>query len=194
MPDPIFCSPARSQSLILAAPSMVGGPAGRTGVMRFAEELLLLLFDDERGDLTGALPPGRLDVLLAGAVLTDLALEDRIDTDLRRLMLVDPTPLDDDLLDPALADIAQASDSHDIDHWVRRHADRGAVTRERGLARWRRAGSWSPTTRPPVSCCRAACRARGGTTRRRTAPCRRKSGCGSCACCSARTSRIRATR
>ena len=103
--------------------------------MRFAEELLLLLFDDERGDLTGALPPGRLDILLAGAVLMDLALEDRIDTDLRRLMLVDPTPLDDDLLDPALADIAQTSDSHDIDHWVRRHARRGAVIRERALAR-----------------------------------------------------------
>ena len=104
--------------------------------MRFAEELLLLLFDDERGDLTGTLPPGRLDVLLAGAVLMDLALENRIDTDLRRLMLVDRTPLDDDLLDPVLADIALASDSHDIDHWVRRHADnRGEAIRERALAR-----------------------------------------------------------
>ena len=103
--------------------------------MRFAEELLLLLFDDERGDLTGTLLAGRLDILLAGAVLMDLALENRIDTDLRRLMLVDPTPLDDDLLDPALADIAQAAGSHDIDHWVRRHADRGEAVRERALAR-----------------------------------------------------------
>lgn len=103
--------------------------------MRFAEELLLLLFDDERGDLAGTLPPGRLDILLAGAVLMDLALENRIDTDLRRLTPVDPTPLDDDLLDPPLADIAQAPDSHDIDHWVRRHASRGEVIRERALAR-----------------------------------------------------------
>ena len=52
----------------------------------------------------------------------------RIDTNLRRRLLVDPTPLDDDLLDPALADIAQASDSHDIDHWVRRYA--GLLSRE----------------------------------------------------------------
>ena len=111
-------------------------PAGSdSNVMRFAEELLLLLFDDERGDLTGTMPPGRLDILLAGAVLMDLALEERIDTDLRRLMLVDPTPLDDDLLDPALADIAQASDSQDIDHWVRRQAERGGALRERALAR-----------------------------------------------------------
>ena len=103
--------------------------------MRFAEELLLLLlFDDARGNLTGTLPSGRLDTLLAGAVSMDLALENRIDTDLRRLMLVDPTPLDDDLLDPALADIAQAADSHGIDHWVRRHADRGEAVRERALA------------------------------------------------------------
>ncbi|MCY4635754.1 MAG: cytochrome P450 [Acidobacteria bacterium] len=103
--------------------------------MRFAEELLLLLFDDERGDLTGTLPPGRLDILLAGAVLMDLALEERIDTDLRRVMLADPTPLDDDLLDPALADLAHASDSHDIDHWIRRQAERGGAIRERALAR-----------------------------------------------------------
>ena len=112
--------------------------------MRFAEELLLLLFDDERGDLTGTLPPGRLDVLLAGAVLMDLALEGRIDTDVRRLMPVDPTPLDDDLLDPILADIAQASDSYDIDHWVRRHAGRGAVIRERALARLAASGILEP--------------------------------------------------
>ena len=48
---------------------------------------------------------------------------------------LDPTPLDDDLLDPALADIAQASDSHDIDYRVRRHADRGEAVRERAPAR-----------------------------------------------------------
>lgn len=109
--------------------------AARAPVMRFPEELLLLLFDDERGDLTGTLPPGRLDILLAGAVLMDLALEERIDTDPRRLTLVDPTPVDDELLDPALADIAQAPDLYDIDHWVRRQAERGEEVRERALAR-----------------------------------------------------------
>ncbi len=36
----------------------------------------------------------------------DLALENRIDTDLEQLILVDSTPVGDDLLDPTLARIA----------------------------------------------------------------------------------------
>ena len=108
--------------------------------MRLAEEFLLLLFDDEHGDLTKTFPPGRLNILLAGAVLMDLALENRIDSDLRQLILVDPTPFDDDLLDPALADIARAADSQDIDYWIRHHAERGDEIRERALARLAKRG------------------------------------------------------
>ena len=43
----------------------------------------------------------------------DLALEDRIDTDLDQLVVIDPTPLADDLLDPALAGIARDAQVHD---------------------------------------------------------------------------------
>ena len=75
-------------------------------MLRFAEEILILVLDEERGDLATSLPPRSLDLALAGAVLMDLALEDRIDTDIERLMLVDATPVGDDILDPALADIA----------------------------------------------------------------------------------------
>ena len=103
--------------------------------MRFAEELLLLLFDERADDLSISLPAERLHILLAGAVLMDLALEERIDTDLKRLMLVDPTPLNDDLLDPVLADIARASETSDTDTWVRRQAERGEAIREGALAR-----------------------------------------------------------
>ena len=103
--------------------------------MRFAEELLLLLFDERADDLSISLPADRLHILLAGAVLMDLALEERIDTDLKRLMLVDPTPLNDDLLDPVLADIARAPETSDTDTWVRRQAERGEAIREGALAR-----------------------------------------------------------
>ena len=103
--------------------------------MRFAEELLLLLFDERADDLSISLPAERLHILLAGAVLMDLALEERIDTDLKRLMLVDPTPLNDDLLDPVLADIARAPETSDTDTWVRRQAERGEAIREGALAR-----------------------------------------------------------
>ena len=52
-------------------------------MLRFAEEILLLLLNEEQGDLAPVLSPHSLNVVLAGAVLMDLALEDRIDTDLK---------------------------------------------------------------------------------------------------------------
>ena len=64
-------------------------------MLRFAEEILLLLLDENRGDLTPA-PSWSLSCALAGAVLMDLALEDRIDTDIEHLILTDSTPLGDD--------------------------------------------------------------------------------------------------
>ena len=75
-------------------------------MLRFAEEILVLVLDEARGELAPALPERSFDLALAGAVLMDLALEDRIDTDLERLMLVDSTPLGDDILDPTLAEVA----------------------------------------------------------------------------------------
>ena len=65
----------------------------------------------------------------------DLALENRIDSDAQRLFLIDSTPVGDRLLDPMLAEIAQAAQSHDALYWVEhatRHADE---IRETALAR-----------------------------------------------------------
>ena len=50
-------------------------------MLRFAEEILVLVLDEGRGELAAGLPPRSLDLALAGAVLMDLALENRIDTD-----------------------------------------------------------------------------------------------------------------
>ena len=65
----------------------------------------------------------------------DLALENRIDTDLKNLILVDSTPLQDSLLDPTLADIAQADDTRDARFWVERTALRADTIREVALNR-----------------------------------------------------------
>ena len=65
----------------------------------------------------------------------DLALENRIDTDLDRLILVDDTPTGDSLLDPTLADIAAAEDKRDARFWVERTAGRADEIREEALAR-----------------------------------------------------------
>ena len=90
-------------------------------MLRFPEELMLLMLDDENGKFA-RVPDRLLRYALAGGVLMDLALEDRIDTDLEKLILVNPEPLEDSLLDPTLADITQATETHDARFWVERTA------------------------------------------------------------------------
>ena len=104
-------------------------------MLRFAEEILLLLLNEENGELAPILSSRALDVVLAGAVLMDLALEDRIDTDLKQLFLVDSTPVGDDILDLTLADIAQEGGVHTTHFWIARTAERGEAIRQRAVAR-----------------------------------------------------------
>ena len=101
-------------------------------MLRFAEEIMLLLLDDE-GERFLRVPDWSLRYALAGGVLMDLALADRIDTDLEKLILVDPTPLGDAILDPALADIAAATETRDARFWVEREANRADQTREAAI-------------------------------------------------------------
>ena len=100
-------------------------------MLKFAEELLLLLLDND--GKSAAVPNLSLSYALAGGVLMDLALENRIDTDLETLVLVDDTPVGDPLLDETLAEIA-ASDPRDARFWVEHTAARGEDIRERTLA------------------------------------------------------------
>ena len=96
--------------------------------LRFVEELLILVEEEQ-------VPNRTLRHALAGAVLMDLALEHRIDTDLQALYLTDATPLDDDLLDPVLADIAAGPESQSCEFWVRRVAEKGDCLHAQTLAR-----------------------------------------------------------
>ena len=130
-------------------------------MLRFAEEIVLLLLDDECGDITPSFAPRSLDVVLAGAVLMELALEDRIDTDLAHLTVVDPTPLDDALLDPTLADIARTAETHDPGFWIARTAERGQAIRDAVLARLAERGILEAEgDGPPVFLSRRVSRAR----------------------------------
>ena len=104
-------------------------------MLRFAEEIVLLLLNEELGDITPSFSPHSLDVVLAGAVLMDLALEGRIDTDLEQLTLVDSTPLEDELLDPTLADITRATSRTTPAFWIAHTAKRGHEIRDAVLAR-----------------------------------------------------------
>ena len=102
-------------------------------MLRFAEEILLLLLRDDGGRFV-AVPGIALDNALAGGVLMDLALENRIDTDPEHLIVIDPTPVGDSILDPTLEAIA-AGERRDARYWVGQTAQRAAEIREKALSR-----------------------------------------------------------
>jgi golgi phosphoprotein 3 len=76
-------------------------------MLGFAEEILLLQLDDTHGRFID-LPLSAADVVLAGAALMELALGNRVDSDLEHLILVDRTPTGDDILDDVLERLGQA--------------------------------------------------------------------------------------
>ncbi len=102
-------------------------------MLRFAEEIVLLLLRDDDGKFV-TVPATSLQHALAGAVLMDLALENRIDTDPENLVLIDSTPVGDSLLDPTLAQIA-AGEQRDARYWVEQTARQAEDIREEALAR-----------------------------------------------------------
>ncbi len=102
-------------------------------MMRIAEEFLLLLRDED-GALSRA-PEWLVRYALGAAVLMELALENRIDTDARRLFLIDSSPVGDALLDPMLSEIAQTSREHDALYWVEHATHHADEIREAALAR-----------------------------------------------------------
>lgn len=108
-------------------------------MLRFVEEIVLLLLRDEGGRLV-RLPAWSLNYAMAGGVLMDLALENRIDTDLENLLLIDAAPLEDSVLDQVLAQIAEAEELHDAAYWLDRIADGADAIYEETLSRLVRAG------------------------------------------------------
>ena len=102
-------------------------------MLRFAEETILLLLNDGDGRFA-RVPKWSLDYALAGGVLMDLALENRIDTDLEGLILIDDTPTGDALLDPTLADVA-AGKERTTNFWLEHTADSADSIREQALKR-----------------------------------------------------------
>ena len=102
-------------------------------MLRFVEEILLLLLRDDDGKFINV-PQSSMDRAIAGAVLMELAMENRIDTDLEHLTLIDAAPAGDSLLDPTLAMIAEGEES-DARHWVEQTARKAPEIREEALAR-----------------------------------------------------------
>jgi golgi phosphoprotein 3 len=75
-------------------------------MLSFVEEITLLLLDDAKGGFVD-MPVAAFSTVIAGAALMDLAMRDRIDTDLEKLIVVDRNPTGDAILDDALGQIAR---------------------------------------------------------------------------------------
>ena len=89
-----------------------------TAMLTFAEELLLLLLDDEDGSFV-PIPKSNLGCAIAGAVLMDLAFAYRIDTDPQALVINDPTPTGNPMLDGTLAKLAAHKEPSNTRTWIR---------------------------------------------------------------------------
>ncbi len=97
------------------------------------EELHVLLLDRKQGGLIH-IDDRNMRHAFAGAVLMDLAKERRVDTDLESLVVIDSTPLGDDILDPPLSIISTADDKADTVYWIERLAAPEIVNRTRRRA------------------------------------------------------------
>ena len=103
-------------------------------MLRFAEEIMLLVLDDKGGKFADV-PMLSLSYAVVGGVLMDLALEGRIDTDPEQFVMIDPSPLGDDLLDPVLARIVRSTKTRDTHYWIEETLKHVSAIRERSLAR-----------------------------------------------------------
>ena len=102
-------------------------------MLRIVEEIVLLLLRDEDGRFINV-PSWSIDYAIAGGVLMDLAMENRIDTDLENLVLVNATPLNDSLLDPTLVEV-EASENNTTRYWVEHVSQNAYAIREEALSR-----------------------------------------------------------
>jgi golgi phosphoprotein 3 len=118
-------------------------------MLGFVEEIVLLQLD-ERGRLI-ELPLSAADVVLAGAALMELALRNKVDTDVNRFFVVDREPTGDEILDDALGALVDSGSDvttsaaieritlnarHYRDIALKRLIEKGVLREEEGRFLW----------------------------------------------------------
>ena len=98
-------------------------------MLTIGEEVLLLALDYDTGRFSRVFPERHVNAALGGAVLMDLSLLDRIDTDPHRLFVVDPSPVGEPALDHAMSRITAEDEPQATDHWVNALVDDGEALR-----------------------------------------------------------------
>lgn len=96
------------------------------------EEFLLLTLEDDGGEFDSA-PEIFVDCGIAGAALMDLALRNRIDSDLEAVWVTDATPTGDPILDGVLAHMAASPARLNARGWITRLSHEAPAMRAAAL-------------------------------------------------------------
>ena len=102
--------------------------------LSLTEELLLVALDDDTGRLIELLPFS-LETAIAAALVMDLTLAARIDTDPTHLFVLSAAPTGNAILDDVLARVTAEPQPLSSAEWLRRLAVPGPELRDRILAR-----------------------------------------------------------
>jgi len=92
-------------------------------MLTFAEEIVLLALDEKEGVIT-ELPHQALHTAMAGAVLMELSLLNRVDSDAKQMRVVDTSPTGEAVLDAILKDLQDRHPEHSPAYWLNRLAGR----------------------------------------------------------------------
>ena len=98
-------------------------------LLTIPEELFLLTVNDRTGR-RAFLKSKKFDILLSAAILMDLALQNRIDSDLDNVIPDKPEPTGNRLLDVTLEQIQQSREHQKINWWLVKLAEKGTRFRE----------------------------------------------------------------
>ena len=112
----------------------VATQASTTQTLTLPEELILMLLNEENGYFH-QVPGWRLNCAVIGAVLAELSLLSRIDTDLEALFVVDDSETGDPSLDPFLEEIAKEPRQRTARYWIERFALRAESVIDKTLDR-----------------------------------------------------------
>ena len=107
--------------------------------LTLADEIVVLMLDDSVGEIRPGCMPLAL-IAVAGGLLMELALQGRIDTDLKALFIVNQAATGDDLLDAILQEIAAEPEQHPSAWWIEQLSTRHDDLVELVLARLVAAG------------------------------------------------------
>lgn len=94
-----------------------------------AEELILLGTDDEEGT-TISEAVEQLDYCLVGAIMAELAIDERIELKDDKVVVLDETPTGISYFNSVLAEIKDAKRLHDVKHWLEQLSGRKSEINE----------------------------------------------------------------